>query len=92
MTSEQKASNEERKSPLVVSGKAPLDVLLDLLGMSQKLFCREMDDMDTSTYRGWRAGKPPRLSVSQAKKLDALLRQAGLGGIQDLPDDLTRRK
>lgn len=85
-----KSQETRGDSPLLIEGKAPLDVLVERLGITQKQFCLILDIGDTSTYRSWRAGKPPRWSTWQAKKLDELMRQAGLAGIQDLPDDLSR--
>jgi transcriptional regulator with XRE-family HTH domain len=76
------------ENPLVVAGKSALDVLLELLDITQKDFCDVME-IDTSTFRRWRQGKPTRLTHVQAKTLDKLLRKIGLT-IQDLPDDLSK--
>ena len=87
MTSE-KSQSTEGKPTLVVEGKAPLDVLLDLLGTTQKEFCWRVG-IDSSTYRRWKTGKnPPNMTLEQAKKLDSELRRVGLT-IQDLPNALT---
>ena len=79
---------EKGDSPLLVMNQSPLDVLIDRLGLTQKEFCARLGFQDTSSYRKWRQGTPLRLSHTQAKKLDVLMRDAGLSGIQDLPDDL----
>lgn len=71
-----------------VEGMSPLDVLVKRLGITIQLFCDELD-IDDSTYRRWRTKGIATLTHIQARKLDALLRIAGLS-IQDLPDSLMR--
>jgi hypothetical protein len=79
---------KEGESPLLVMDKSPLDVLLERLNMTQKDFCAYLGFRDSSSYRKWRMGVPMNLPHTQAKRLDSLMRDAGLDGIQDLPDDL----
>jgi transcriptional regulator with XRE-family HTH domain len=81
-------TTEGGKSPLLVEGMAPLDVLLKRLGFTQEQFCSELG-IGTSTYRRWRLSGIASLDHVQAKRLDAMLRSVGLS-IQDLPDSLTR--
>jgi DNA-binding transcriptional regulator YiaG len=79
---------KEGESPLLVMDQSPLDVLLERLNMTQKDFCAYLGYQDSSSYRKWRKGQPMNLPHIQAKRLDRLMREAGLNGIQDLPDDL----
>lgn len=85
-TEESKISNQEVKSPLLIEGRAPLDVLIEMLGESQKQFCRDLDDLDTSTYRKWRQGVPPSLTPRRWKILTEKMARIGLTPA-DLPDN-----
>ena len=83
-----KSQSTEGKITLVVEGRSPLDVLLQLLDVTQKEFCWRVG-IDGSTYRRWKTGKnPPNMTLEQAKKLDSELRRVGLT-LQDLPSALT---
>jgi hypothetical protein len=87
MDSEQRAT-EGGNSPLSVEGMSPLDVLVKRLGTTIQAFCDDLD-IDDSTYRRWRLKGIATLTHIQARKLDSLLRKAGLS-IQDLPDSLMK--
>lgn len=81
-------STDGGKSPLLVEGMAPLDVLVNRLDMTIEQFCKSIGIND-STYRRWRTKGIAHLTHLQAKRLDALLRTIGLS-IQDLPDSLAK--
>ena len=76
------------KSPLLVEGMAPLDVLVNRLDMTIGQFSDSIG-IDDSTYRRWRTKGIAHLNHLQAKRLDGLLRSVGLS-IQDLPDSLSK--
>jgi hypothetical protein len=73
----------------MVTGKAPLDVAVDLLGISIKEFCYRIG-IDDRTYRRWRSrSTAPNMTLEQAKKLDVELKSIGFS-IHDLPNVLTQ--
>jgi hypothetical protein len=89
--SSEKSQPIEGKPTLIVEGKAPLDVLVELLGLTIKEFCFRVG-IDDRTYRRWRSrSTPPNMTLSQVKKLDLELQRVGLC-IHDLPDILCETK
>jgi len=75
----------------MVEGRAPLDVAVELLGLTIKEFCFRVG-VDDRTYRRWKSrNTPPTMTLEQAKNLDLELKSIGLS-LHDLPNVLAVTK
>ena len=75
---------------MIQPGWAALDLVAKIARMNYTEFCEEIGIADASTLRKARKTGKLNVEIQKARKLDAIMKQAGFsGGIQDLPDDLT---